>query len=1435
MTSILHQQTPSLVSLPLSHVDKVVQSVTNATKRLSQISTNTNNSAKKRKAQNKIGPWKLGRTLGRGSTGRVRLAKNVRTGKLAAVKIVPKLNFKKLENPKYKNHDATRLPYGIEREIIIMKLISHPNIMGLYDVWENKNDLYLILEYIEGGELFDYLIKRGRLLEVEAINYFRQIIQGIGYLHQFNICHRDLKPENLLLDFDKKIKIADFGMAALEVDERLLETSCGSPHYASPEIVAGKNYHGAPSDIWSCGIILFALLTGHLPFDDENIRKLLMKVQNGRFIMPTDLSWEAKDLISKMLQVNPNNRIPIEGILRHPLLTKHAGSPDDDARELDLILHSTIKPIQSMDSIDTEIVRNLCILFHNCPEEQIIKCLLSPNKSPEKMFYYLLMKYRNEHSYSSGSYNYADDDTDITPSGSKQTLPRSTSVIKTTVTTQTGEQLVTIQKIPHSASSSSSTSTRKKALSNITNASFTASNAHKKKTLLKNTVISRKSSATSLKQATNRVLLLQSHTQNLPLNTQENKPILRKLTPGFLDLMSSIGPEEDRETTRAETDFNDENKENMLGGVPDNTIVQFEKVCQDLFGSGVDTKSIYNLSMSLDKRNISIETLNKLKILNNRMSKASLLLPQAVETNQNEHIRKLSKVERIERKLAKEVQQRNDDRERIMKEKELSFNLEAEEKRQSLILQTKQKEALKKISDIQAHRIGSAPIPPHRISSLDPKTTASPLLRARSLQQKITTSKTINAKNSIVLQRFGIEMNNLSTSKSLSRSSSLMKTSTSKNLAGILANGVDSQFEADTETSSRNKDVEVNGNSNESLQETIPNSKHSTYSFQSSKRENSRSTIAYRSMLDAIDESKGSVKQVSAIMENENSLDEDNEVDAKEKSFHSKNDLIPNPRFSRISFNGLLNADSTVMAAANNNFSSGTVVKRGNRQLLTTKKGNGLITKAPSSEFLGLGIKVSDGPEKEDDSSCYSKNFISIPSVEEHTTNVSSLERNAISINDSDTLSSGTIAEDYELSDRLINMNDDYISRERIVHSSTINMSQLGDPNKKASSSRKTSGKTSHGSRETLVAEEGKELISSMYKSYETLYSGKTKAAKSKDLADDQRSTFNADVLNVDILDSSSLNENTRSSSHSPSILKALDDGDMNEGENSSEVGSVLDDHDEEETQGVERNGTVKSSLRRSQASTQIFSTMKMNEKATPTEEQKKAPASFSKTAIDSKPLPNANTTPKESVFRRLSLKPKREAPKAPEVQVWEKEKLHGHNRFSGISVRSNAKQVFSPKMTDTPKVGSWFRRFFLSFGKSPRDEAVSDDKETRASRRDVFIIDTTISAHELMRVIRNQMKMKEIEGSVTQVDIDEEFALINGVIPSKFARGRKLHFKIEIIDLVNTSSLHLLKIRGSRTGFKNLVNVVQFVVKQEEEATNVRRESGYKFSGYKA
>jgi serine/threonine protein kinase len=276
-----------------------------------------------------IGQWRIGRTIGKGSSGkssickddlagnadpagRVKIAKHSITGKYAAIKIVPKgaILTSRLSVAEA-GARADKVMLGIEREIVIMKLIDHPNVLNLYDVWETSSELYLIMEYVPGGELFDYLVKRGRLPVSEALHYFQQIIYAVDYCHRFNICHRDLKPENLLLDKDKNIKVADFGMAAWEAGERMLETSCGSPHYASPEIVAGKAYHGNASDIWSCGIILFALLTGRLPFDDDNIRSLLQKVKVGVFEMPDEIKGDARDLLRKMLEKDPERRITV--------------------------------------------------------------------------------------------------------------------------------------------------------------------------------------------------------------------------------------------------------------------------------------------------------------------------------------------------------------------------------------------------------------------------------------------------------------------------------------------------------------------------------------------------------------------------------------------------------------------------------------------------------------------------------------------------------------------------------------------------------------------------------------------------------------------------------------------------------------------------------------------------------------------------------------------------------------------------------------------------------------------------------------------------------------------------------------------------------------------------------------------------------------------
>jgi len=218
-----------------------------------------------------VGPYELRKTLGTGSTGVVKLGIHMETGFSVAVKIISKESLKMDKD----------LQEKVEREIAIMKLVSHPHVLTLYDVYESEHNLFLVLEHVEGGELFDYLVSRGRLPVSEALVFFQQIISAVDFCHHHYICHRDLKPENLLLDGCKNIKIADFGMASLQLRGSMLDTSCGSPHYASPEVVRGEKYDGRAADVWSCGVILFALLTGCLPFDDEDIQKLLMKVKVG--------------------------------------------------------------------------------------------------------------------------------------------------------------------------------------------------------------------------------------------------------------------------------------------------------------------------------------------------------------------------------------------------------------------------------------------------------------------------------------------------------------------------------------------------------------------------------------------------------------------------------------------------------------------------------------------------------------------------------------------------------------------------------------------------------------------------------------------------------------------------------------------------------------------------------------------------------------------------------------------------------------------------------------------------------------------------------------------------------------------------------------------------------------------------------------------------
>ena len=250
--------------------------------------------------------YRISRTLGFGSFGKVKIGEHILTGHKVAIKI---LNRKKVK--------SMDMEEKVRREIKILRLFRHPHIIKLYEVIETKDDIYLVMEYVKSGELFDYIVEKGRLVEDEARRFFQQIISGVEYCHRNMVVHRDLKPENLLLDSRGNIKLADFGLSNIMRDGHLLKTSCGSPNYAAPEVISGKLYAGTEVDVWSCGVILYALLCGSLPFDDENIPNLFRKIKNGLFNLPNHLSPHSRDLISKMLIVDPLKRITVPEIRQH--------------------------------------------------------------------------------------------------------------------------------------------------------------------------------------------------------------------------------------------------------------------------------------------------------------------------------------------------------------------------------------------------------------------------------------------------------------------------------------------------------------------------------------------------------------------------------------------------------------------------------------------------------------------------------------------------------------------------------------------------------------------------------------------------------------------------------------------------------------------------------------------------------------------------------------------------------------------------------------------------------------------------------------------------------------------------------------------------------------------------------------------------------------
>lgn len=254
----------------------------------------------------KIGRYEVGRTIGEGTFAKVKFARNLETGESVAMKVLEKSTILK-----------HKMVNQIKREISIMKIVRHPNIVRLHEVLSSKSKIYIILEFITGGELFDKIVHQGKLRESESRRYFQQLIDAVDYCHSKGVYHRDLKPENLLLNSQGNLKVSDFGLSALQHQikgDGLLHTTCGTPNYLAPEVLSHQGYDGSSADVWSCGVILYVLMAGYLPFEEIDLQTLYRKICAAEFSCPTWFSPRAKSLIHRILDPNPKTRINIEGI-----------------------------------------------------------------------------------------------------------------------------------------------------------------------------------------------------------------------------------------------------------------------------------------------------------------------------------------------------------------------------------------------------------------------------------------------------------------------------------------------------------------------------------------------------------------------------------------------------------------------------------------------------------------------------------------------------------------------------------------------------------------------------------------------------------------------------------------------------------------------------------------------------------------------------------------------------------------------------------------------------------------------------------------------------------------------------------------------------------------------------------------------------------------
>ena len=316
-----------------------------------------------------IGNYQLGKEIGSGAFGKVLLGKHIPTGEKVAIKILNKIILSRTP-------DDYQL---VKQELSILKIVKHKYIVRLFEILETSRYIFIVMEYCEGGDIMNYIISRGRLSENESLKFFHQLINALFYLHSQNIAHRDIKIDNLLLDSNNNLKLIDFGLSTKYKDNELLNQPCGTIVYAAPEVLDYKDYHGMLADVWSCGIVLYGMLSGFLPFgdsDDEINKKMVLE---GKIKMPNFFSEGAKNLLKHMLEVNPLTRFTLDDIMEHSWFNKIKYN----------ITPGIIVGVNKIP-VDEKIV-DLCVTY-NLDKNKVRNSIINNKFNNESAMYYLLVQ-----------------------------------------------------------------------------------------------------------------------------------------------------------------------------------------------------------------------------------------------------------------------------------------------------------------------------------------------------------------------------------------------------------------------------------------------------------------------------------------------------------------------------------------------------------------------------------------------------------------------------------------------------------------------------------------------------------------------------------------------------------------------------------------------------------------------------------------------------------------------------------------------------------------------------------------------------------------------------------------------------------------------------------------------------------------------------------